>query len=200
MTGTARVKAVFKPSDYPGTPDAATKKALGDLFAEMFPGNPTPEIDGPHTAMAVAAQNPELARHLNKVSAHFIREVPWTQRKDLRELAIQVLNLHWKCDFSFQAHLGYAKTYGISAEQQAALPYWRTTNIFNDEQRLVIEYSFAVCEGNVSDELFARVVKAHGEKGAVEFTGVIAWWSFWAMFINATGCQFDYGHGPKGAP
>ena len=26
-----------------------------------------------------------------------------------------------------------------------------------------------------------------GEKGAVEFTTVVAFWSFWALFLNATG-------------
>ena len=36
------------------------------------------------------------------------------------------------------------------------------------------------------DELFARVVERFGEKGAVEFTTVVAFWSFWALFLNAT--------------
>ena len=34
----ARVKLVFKPSDYPGIPDEPTKKALKELFDHMFPG------------------------------------------------------------------------------------------------------------------------------------------------------------------
>jgi alkylhydroperoxidase family enzyme len=76
-------------------------------------------------------------------------------------------------------------------ELLAAIPYWRTTSLFNTEQRLVIEYTNAVVAGDVPAELFARVVAQYGEKGAVEFTTAIAWWSFWAMFLNATRPEFD---------
>jgi alkylhydroperoxidase family enzyme len=191
---TARVKGVFKQTDYPGTPDEATKKELAALFQQMT-GDANGELGGPAGGFAMVAHNPTLARHLGTVAGYIARDMTWCKRKDMRELAVQVLNLHWKCEFSFQSHMLHAPKEGISAEMQAALPYWRTTNIFDDEQRLVIEYSFAVCEGNVSDELFARVVKQYGEKGAVEFTTAVAWWSFWAMILNATQPKFDFGFG-----
>jgi alkylhydroperoxidase family enzyme len=194
---TARMKGVFKPSDYPGTPDAETKKALTDLFEHMFPGNPNPEMGGPSGGFALVAQNPQLALHLLKLSGFVVKELPWAQRKDLRELAVQTLNLHHKCEFSFQSHMPYARDAGISLEQQAALPYWKTTNVFNEEQKMVIEYTHAVLDSEVTDELFARVVKAYGEKGAMELTTVIAWWSFWAFILNAAKPVFDFGNGPK---
>jgi alkylhydroperoxidase family enzyme len=192
----ARVKLVMKPSDFPGTPDEATKKGLDELFAHMFPGNANPEIPGNHAAFGTVARDPGLALRLIKLSDYIVREMPWTsQRADLREVAIQALNLHFKCDFSFQAHFRPGQANGIRLEQQAALPFWRTANVFNDEQRLVIEYTFAVVTGDVPGELFARVVERFGEQGAVEFTVGIAWWSFWAMLINATRTDFDFGYG-----
>jgi alkylhydroperoxidase family enzyme len=186
----ARVKGVFKPSDYPGTPDAATKKDLDALFAHMFPGDAKPEMSAPHYGYALFAQNPALALNIAKLADYIVREMPWSQRRDLREIVVQALNLYYKCDFSFLAHLPIAEGTGISLAQQAAIPYWRTTNVFDDEQRLLIEYSLAVCSGDVPEELFARIVKQYGEKGAVECTTTIGWWAFWAMFLNAIRPEF----------
>lgn len=195
----ARVTPVFKPSDFPGNPDEATRKALGNLFSQMFPGQANPEITGNHGAFAVVARKPKLALMLMQVSEHIVKEVPWTsQRPGLRELAVQVLNLHFKSDFSFQAHIAPAQRYGISVEQQALLPLWETTAVFSDEQRLVIEYTLAVVKGDVPAELFARVVTQFGEEEAIECTVSIAWWSFWAMIINATGIDHDFGYGKAG--
>jgi len=60
------------------------------------------------------------------------------------------------------------------------------TRLFDEEQRLVIEYTFAVAAGDVADELFDRVVRKYGETQTIEFTATIAHWSFWAIFLNAT--------------
>jgi alkylhydroperoxidase family enzyme len=196
----ARVKLVFKPNDYPGTPDAQTKQALGELFEHMFPGQANPEIPGKSAAFATVARDPQLALRLIKLSDYILREMPWTsQRQALKQLAIQTLNMHFKCDFSFQSHLHPAKNAGISLEQQACLPFWRTANCFDEEQRLVIEYTLAVVSGEVPDELFNRVVKQYGEQGALEFTVGVSWWSLWAMIINATGTNHDFGYGKLSA-
>lgn len=196
----ARVKPVFKPSDFPGMPDDATKKALGDLFEQMFPGQTNPEISGDHGGFAVVARKPQLALLLMKLSEHIVREMPWTsQRRDLREIAAQTLNLHFKSNYSFQAHIAPAQAYGITLQQQALLPLWRTADVFTAEQRLVIEYTLAVVSGDVPDELFSRVVKQFGEEATIECTVGIAWWSFWAMIINATGIDFDFGYAKPSA-
>jgi alkylhydroperoxidase family enzyme len=184
-----RVKCVYKPTDYPGSPDAATRQDLDDLFEHLSPGQPKVE---PHSGYALLAQSPRLALNIARLGDYIVRDMPWTQRRDLRELAIQALNLHFKCDFSFQAHLHYAQAAGISLEQQAAIPYWRTSNLFNDEQRLVIEYSFAVAAADVPGELFSRVVEQYGERGTIEFTAAVAWWSFWDMILNAARPEYSF--------
>ena len=183
----ARVRGIYKPSDYAADADVQTKSDLHDLFKHLFPHSQAPEIDPRHGGFAIVAQNPRLALLLVQLNDYIVRGMPWTSgRRDLRELAIQALNYHFKCDYSFQTHVEPARSYGISTELQAATPYWRTTNLFNEEQRLVVEYTLAVVSGEVSDQLFAQVVAKYGEKEAVEFTTGIAWWSLWAMIINAT--------------
>ena len=187
----SRVTAVYKPSDYPGTPDDQTREDLAELFGHMFPGVENPEIDRPHSGMAIAALNPRLALHLSKLSGFAALQLGWSKRTDLREIAIQTVNLHFKSDFSAQSRFKAWEAVGLSKDQLAALPYWKTTNLFDAEQRLVIEYALAVVSGEVADELFARVVERYGETGAVECTAVIGLWSMWAMLINATQPRFE---------
>lgn len=187
----ARVTMINRPGDYPGTPDEATQSDLAALFAGMFPGNPDPEIDKFHAGVAIAAHTPKLALGLAKLSGLIAGETGWCQRKDLRELAIQTLNLYYKSDYSFSCRAEIAAGVGITHEQQAALPDWRSSSLFDEEQRLVIEYTEAVVTGVVPEELFARVKASFGEQGAVECTALIGFWAFWAMFLNATGATLD---------
>ncbi|GIK47944.1 MAG: hypothetical protein KJZ75_09080 [Hyphomonadaceae bacterium] len=192
----SRVKLVLKPSDYPGNPDEATKADVKALFDHMFPGVDNPEIPGTAGAFGVVAQEPRLALRLIHVSDYVVRQMEWTAgRRDLQQLMVQTLNYYHKCDFSFLAHIKPASVAGVSVEQQAAIPFWRTANVFNDEQRLIIEFTLAVCACDVPDELFQRVVDRYGERQAIEISVGVGWWSMWAMIIAATRPthEFEYG-------
>jgi 4-carboxymuconolactone decarboxylase len=184
----ARVTQIFRPEAFPGSPDAATRADLDALWAHLFPEGQSGE---PHAGYAVLANSPRLALMIARMSDYVIGELPWAQRRDLRELAAQTLNLHYKCDFSFHSHLSLAQLAGITAEQQASIAFWRTSILFDDEQRLVIEYTQACVTGDVPEELFARVVAQFGEAGAVEFTVTVGWWSLWAMLLNATRPEYS---------
>ena len=184
-----RVRYVRTPNDYPGTPDEATRHDLKELFEQLYPGSDHPRIDDAHSGFAITAQSPRLALHILQLTRYCAREMQWSKRRDLLELAVQTLNIHFRCESSYEAHVAYAKASGISPTLLAALPYWRTTSLFNDEQRLVIEYTEVVTAGEVPQALFTRVVERYGEKGAIEFTAAVALWSFWAMILNATRCS-----------
>jgi len=182
----ARVKPKYRPSDFPDPVDEATRQDIDALFNHLFPGSANPEIDRSHDGVAIAAQNPKLALNLAKMSGFMALELPWCERRDLRELAIQSVNVHFKSDYSFEARRRGAEAAGISSAMQDTLATWETSDLFDDEQRLVIEFAHAAAAGSVPDELFARAVERFGEKGAVEMTAVIAFFSFWALFLNAT--------------
>lgn len=181
-----RVKAVQKPGDYPGPLDDTAKNDVAALFARLCPGQAAPALTGGQLGWGVmAAHSPRLALLVAELTFYIAREMAWCQRRDLRELAIQTVNFHFRSGFSFQSHWAQALAAGLSAEQIAAIPYWRTTTLFDDEQRLVIEYALAVAAADVPDTLFARVIARYGEKGTIEFTTVVAHWSFWGMIGNA---------------
>jgi 4-carboxymuconolactone decarboxylase len=171
---------VSSPADGPGTADPAGQ-------ATLFPGRAEPAFDAAHLGLAIAAHSPALALALAQTSGVIAGKLAWCERADLRELAIQAVNHHFASDYSFAARAPVALAAGVSAAQQAALEEWRTSAFFADEQRLVIEYAFAAARGRVPPELFARLQAAFGARGAVECTAVIAFWSCWALFLNATG-------------
>ncbi len=180
-----RVTLVRSPDDYPEPVDASTSRELRHLFESLFPGVAQPQFDASHDGLAIAAHNPKLALKLAELSRFMALDLPWCGRVDLRELAIQTVNRESHCEYGFRTRIAIAAAAGVSEQAQEALADWRTSALFDDEQRLVIEYTQAVVRSAVSDELFSRVAARYTEKGAVEFTAVIAFWSFWAMFLNA---------------
>ena len=180
-----RVNPYRRPADFGPETNAEAARDAAALFAGLFPGAADPAFDDAHLGLAIAAQNPKLALNLARFTGFVAGELPFCQRRDLRELAIQAVNLHFGNGYSFRARAAGAAAAGISLELQEALPGWRDSPRFNAEQRLVLEYAEAVAAGAVPDKLFARVAAVFGEPGAVELTAVVALFAFWAMFLNA---------------
>ena len=181
------------PSDLPEGTDADTRQVAADLFGMMFPGKENPRIDGAHLAIGLLARDPRLATLIVKTTGHIARNLPWVaQRPQLREIAIQTLNLHFGSEYSFQARTPNWKAAGLPLELLEQLPLGSHSTAFDDEQRLVIEYTLAAAGGKVADELWARVAARFGDEGAFEFTVAVAWWSMWAVLINATGIHHDF--------
>ena len=180
----ARVEPFHRPSDCTGTPEE--RAAVDDLFATLFGSRDDPHFDSAHDGMAIAARNPALAGALAKLGGVVFGQLGWCRRADLRELAAQAVNRHFASDYSFESRRGAALAAGLSEAQLAALGGALPEALFSDEQRLVVEYARAVVAGQVPEPLFARMVAAFGETGAVEATGVIGFFAFWAMFLNAT--------------
>lgn len=176
----ARVALIREPGEAPA-PD------LADLFTVLFPGNPAPEFNDDHSLMAVLAHSPKLALPAARLSAAVILSSAWGQRAGLRELAFQTLGHHFGDNFSTAARRRDAEAAGLTADQLAAIPDWRNSALFDDEQQLVMEYTQAVVTGRVPAELFARIVARYGEREAIECTAAIGLWSFWAMVAGAVG-------------
>jgi alkylhydroperoxidase family enzyme len=189
-----RITPILKPADYPVDLSPASRDAAKALFDHMFPGADNPEIPGKSAAFGTVANDPRLALHLVKLSDYIVREMAFTStRRDLQQLMVQTLNWRLGCDFSFQSHIAPAAAAGVSIELQTQIPFWETSNAFNDQQRLVMEYTIAVVDADVPEELYQRVASAFDEKDVLGLTVGVAWWSLWAMIINATKTEFDFG-------
>ena len=165
----SRVKLVFTPKDFAGPVTGETANSLRELFDHIRPWAGDAGIPRTAAGFAIVARDPRLAMLLARLSDYMTLECPWTsERTALRELSIQALNLHFRCDYNFQSHLRKAEErFGVPAEVQAAIPLWQTSTLFDDEQRLVIEYTLATVTGAVSNDPFARVASQFEEMGAI---------------------------------
>src|SRR3974390_334629 len=91
---------------------------------------------------------------------------------------------------------------GITSEQIANLPRYRTDFNFSDLERLVLEYADAMTRTpvEVSDSLFARLRERFSEPELVELTSGIAWENYRARFDHAFGIEPEnFSQGAVGA-
>lgn len=191
----SRIALVQTADEFPAEQREAVREELDALFKHIAGWTGQPRIPDASKVFAVVARDPKLALLLIGVSDYMTGKLPFTtDRNDLRQLLIQTLNYHFRCDYNFQSHIASAERQGISAAMQAAIPYWKISSMFDSEQRLVIEYTLSVVTGDVPKELFDRVVAQFGELGATEFSIAVAWWSFWAMICNAVLPENDFGY------
>ena len=180
----ARVQPYHRPDDCAGDPHE--RAAVSDLFAHLFVGRDDPHFDAAHDGMAIAARSPAMAGALAKLGGVVFGQLGWSKHADLRELAAATVNRHFASDYSFEARRAPALAAGLSEPQLAALSGDAPQGLFSEDQRLVIDYARAVATGAVPASLFERMVAAFGETGAVEATGAIGFFAFWATFLNAT--------------
>lgn len=94
---------------------------------------------------------------------------------------------------------------GASDEKIAALPDFRTSPLFDEEERVALEVSEAMTQWpvEISEELFARARAFFDEPQLVELAATAALENFRARFNrvfdvepNALYCPIDQEHGP----
>jgi alkylhydroperoxidase family enzyme len=181
------MKVVRRPEDCAGSPQETQQ-----LFDLLFPQGGERVFRGGQQGWGlVAAHGPRTALLVAQLTKQIAAGPFLAARPDLREIAIQSVNLHFRCDFSFRSHLMYLSKVGLSLETIAALPYWRTSSLFDAEQKLVIAYTLAVISADVPDSLHTDAVDEFGEGAVAELAFAVAHCSFWAMFLNAAQLDID---------
>lgn len=91
------------------------------------------------------------------------------------------------CEFCVDIASHLARETGITDEQLLALPRYRESELFDERERLVLDYATAISRtpAVVSDELF-RALRGHfDERQLVELTNVIALENMRARFNSA---------------
>ena len=76
---------------------------------------------------------------------------------------------------------------GISEAKLLALLDWEASDLFDETERLVLEYADAITitDRDVSDELFARVRARFDDDAIVELTEIVAWENASSKFNRA---------------
>ncbi len=82
---------------------------------------------------------------------------------------------------------------GISAEKIAALPGYRSSALFSETEKLVLEYADGMTRTpvEVTDTLFAKLREKFSEAQLVELTATLAWENYRARFDHALGVEAE---------
>jgi len=103
-----------------------------------------------------------------------------------RELIIARIAVRNGARYEYEAHRHHALEAGLTQAQLDALANWRTSGLFDGEQKSVLAYTDAITDDiKVGDETFAAVRKLFDDRQLVELTGTIAAYCFVSRFLVA---------------
>jgi AhpD family alkylhydroperoxidase len=123
----------------------------------------------------VYAQHPRLMFDYMRFNraAERGRRVP----KALSELAVLKAATIVGCEFCMDIASEYSRRSGLSDQQILALPEAHDSDLFSDDELLVIDLATGMTRtpGAVDDELMARVRDRFGVKGTLELVHLVAW-------------------------
>jgi 4-carboxymuconolactone decarboxylase len=128
-------------------------------------------------------RSPVLADRAQKLGEYcrFNNSLP----KDLSELAICLVDRHFKAQYEFYAHARLAKEAGLSAEVVEAVRTRQTPPFTREEERIVHDFVTEYLATNrVSQPNFKRALEAFGEKGVVDLVGVCGYYMLVSMTLN----------------
>ncbi len=105
----------------------------------------------------------------------------------LRSLVtVRVSQINW-CHFCVDINSATLADRSGSMDKVDALEYWQQSDLFDEKERVVLEYTEAVTfsDKQVTDELIQRLKNFFDEDGIVELTGLIAFQNLSSKFNSA---------------
>jgi 4-carboxymuconolactone decarboxylase len=144
-------------------------------------------VAGPRHAVPPPAHvwlnSPGLADHAHKLGAHVRFGTDFSPR--LTEIAILVTARYWTAQFEWQAHARLARQAGLADEVIAAIAERRTPAFSDPDEQLVYDFCSSFYRNHgVDDSLFEKVKQRFGERGLVDLTGLIGYYSFVSVTLN----------------
>ncbi|MFZ6692564.1 carboxymuconolactone decarboxylase family protein [Undibacterium sp. SXout20W] len=108
----------------------------------------------------------------------------------LSELAILITAREWTQDYEWYVHQPIALKNGIKKDIADAIADGRRPQGMSDDEEMVYDFCIELQRNKrVSDASFSRVEKRFGKKGAVDLTGLVAYYTLLAMELNVAEYQ-----------
>ncbi len=144
-------------------------------------------VAGPRHAVPPPAHvwlnSPGLADHAHKLGAHVRFGTDFSPR--LTEIAILVTARYWTAQFEWQAHVRLARQAELAEEVIAAIAERRTPVFTDPDEQLVYDFCSTFYQNHgVGDGLFEKVKQRFGERGLVDLTGLVGYYSFVSVTLN----------------
>ncbi|WP_149538437.1 carboxymuconolactone decarboxylase family protein [Siccirubricoccus phaeus] len=153
------------------------QRAVWDRIASGARGG----VGGPFLALLTSA---ELCARVEQVGVFIRYECSVPMR--LRELAILCIGQHWKAGYEWYAHAPIAAKQGVPEAVIAAIGAGAAEVPFDAEpDRVVANFVREVLRtGQASDATYAAAQKLLGDKGTVELTGLVGYYTLLAFQLN----------------
>ncbi len=162
---------------------AGTLSYARDMMAQLA-DRPTERGAEP---VEILAHAPELLRGIlaHQQAAAGANRVP-TRLKHLASLKAATLT---NCEYCIDLGSQVSRRSGLSDEVLLALPFYRTSPLFTELEKVVLDYAVGVTRSpvEVSDELFARLREQFDSAQLVELTHAIAMENLYGRFNHALG-------------
>jgi 4-carboxymuconolactone decarboxylase len=128
-------------------------------------------------------KSPGLADHAHQLGAHvrFGTDFP----PNLTEIAILVTARYWTAQFEWSAHARLARQAGVAQEAIDAIAERRTPAFSDPDEQLVYDFCSSFYRNHAVDQtVFEKVKQRFGERGLVDLTGLIGYYSFVSVTLN----------------
>ena len=137
-------------------------------------------VIGPFTALLTSA---ELCGRVEQLGVFIRYECGVPMR--LRELAILVVGAHWQADYEWFAHAPIAAAQGVPEAAIRAIGLGQDPGLEAMPDRVVHAFVRELLRtGRVGDAAYAPAQALLGDKGAVELTALVGYYSLLAMQLN----------------
>ena len=104
----------------------------------------------------------------------------------LSELAILLTAREWTQDYEWSVHYPIALKAGIRQEVADAIAAGRRPTAMSPDEQIVFDYTSELLKNKeVSDATFERTKLRFGPRGVVDLTGIVGYYTFLAMQLNA---------------
>lgn len=150
------------------------------IYDDMLNG-PRGVVVGPIRAVI---HSPELADRWQKLGEYvrYRTVIP----EMLKELAIVVSARRWNSELEWSVHTKIAREAGLSQTVIDAIHAGRAPEFSDPTAAEIYEYARELqMSGHVSDDAYLAIKNRWGEKGVVELTAVIGYYTMVAMTLNA---------------
>ncbi|MBM3528851.1 MAG: carboxymuconolactone decarboxylase family protein [Alphaproteobacteria bacterium] len=128
--------------------------------------------------------SPDLARRWSKLGEYL--RFSTTLPKKLNELAIIVTGRRWNSQLEFLIHSEAARAAGLNPAVVEAIRLAEAPRFTSEPEAEVYEFTRQLQQtGTVEPSVHAAVTARWGERGIVELTGVIGYYTMVSMTLNA---------------
>ncbi len=157
-------------------------------------------LRGPRGALIgplrAAIHNPDLADRWQQLGE--LLRFHTTLPARLSELAILVTARRWNSELEWVIHEEAARVAGLPQGVMDAIHAGRAPWLEDPEEAAIYAYARdLLVTGQVEDETYGRVLERWQERGVVELTALIGYYSMVAMTLNAHHIPLPDGKGPR---